>query len=98
MYLALPDGPGRFPQGFSCPVVLKKSTKGAHLSYTRLSRAMAFLSMNVLLDAHCTFCPICSLDCQLLQHLTRTGYNLRSHFTLHRNANPRSDPSYTNQV
>ena len=23
-YLALPDGSGRFPQGFSCPVVLKK--------------------------------------------------------------------------
>ena len=27
-YLALPDGPGRFPRDFSCPAVLGKSTKG----------------------------------------------------------------------
>ena len=27
-YLALPDGPGRFPRDFSCPAVLGRSTKG----------------------------------------------------------------------
>src|SRR5437870_3620986 len=27
-YLALPDGPGRFPQGFSCPAVLRSHWKG----------------------------------------------------------------------
>ena len=27
-YLALPDGPGRFPRDFSCPAVLGNSTKG----------------------------------------------------------------------
>ncbi len=27
-YLALPDGPGRFPRDFSCPAVLGKPTKG----------------------------------------------------------------------
>ena len=27
-YLALPDGPGRFPRDFSCPAVLGKSMKG----------------------------------------------------------------------
>ena len=27
-YLALPDGPGRFPQNFSCSAVLGKSAKG----------------------------------------------------------------------
>ena len=26
-YLALPDGPGRFPQGFSCPAVLRSHLK-----------------------------------------------------------------------
>ena len=26
-YLALPDGPGRFPQGFSCPAVLRSHWK-----------------------------------------------------------------------
>jgi hypothetical protein len=26
-YLALPDGPGRFPQGFSCPAVLRSHSK-----------------------------------------------------------------------
>ena len=26
-YLALPDGPGRFPQGFSCPAVLRNHWK-----------------------------------------------------------------------
>ena len=27
-YLALPDGPGRFPQGFTCPAVLRSHLKG----------------------------------------------------------------------
>src|ERR1700722_3612320 len=27
-YLALPDGPGRFPQGFTCPAVLRSRFKG----------------------------------------------------------------------
>src|SRR5476649_759474 len=26
-YLALPDGPGRFPQGFTCPAVLRSHLK-----------------------------------------------------------------------
>src|SRR5690349_3088019 len=26
-YLALPDGPGRFPQGFTCPAVLRSRLK-----------------------------------------------------------------------
>ena len=43
-YLALPDGPGRFPQGFSCPAVLRIPLEGFALSLTGLSPAMAGLS------------------------------------------------------
>ena len=44
-YLALPDGPGRFPQGFTCPAVLRSHFEGIiAFSYTGLSPSMAGLS------------------------------------------------------
>jgi hypothetical protein len=43
-YLALPDGPGGFPQGFSCPAVLRIPLESFTLSPTGLSPAMAGLS------------------------------------------------------
>ena len=43
-YLALPDGPGWFRQGFTCPALLGKSSRGHLLSITGLSPSMAQLS------------------------------------------------------
>ena len=43
-YLALPDGPGRFRQGFTCPALLGKSSRDHLLSITGLSPSMAQLS------------------------------------------------------
>lgn len=42
-YLALPDGPGRFRQGFTCPALLGILTRDYLLSFTRLSLSMAQL-------------------------------------------------------
>ena len=45
-YLALPDGPGRFAQDFSCPVLLGcQSQQGISFSITGLSPSTAGLSM-----------------------------------------------------
>lgn len=43
-YLALPDGPGGFRQGFTCPAVLGILTRDYLLSFKGLSPAMAQLS------------------------------------------------------
>ena len=43
-YLALPDGPGWFRQGFTCPALLGKSSRDYLLSITGLSPSMAQLS------------------------------------------------------
>ena len=43
-YLALPDGPGGFRQGFTCPALLGILTRGYLLSFKGLSPAMAQLS------------------------------------------------------
>ena len=43
-YLALPDGPGRFRQGFTCPALLGILSRDYLLSITRLSLSMAQLS------------------------------------------------------
>ena len=43
-YLALEDGPPRFPQGYSSPVVLRYRPMGRILSPTRLSRSLAGFS------------------------------------------------------
>src|SRR5437588_13098197 len=49
-YLALPDGPGRFPQGSTCPAVLRSHIESKMaFSYTGLSPSMAGLSRAVLL-------------------------------------------------
>src|SRR5438477_10641782 len=49
-YLALPDGPGRFPQGSTCPAVLRSQLEARMaFSYTGLSPSMAGLSRAVLL-------------------------------------------------
>jgi hypothetical protein len=44
-YLALEDGPPRFPQGFTCPVVLRISLGPRYISRTGLSPSMVSLSM-----------------------------------------------------
>ena len=43
-YLALPDGPGRFPQNFSCSVVLRILHKLYSCLYTGLSPSLVKLS------------------------------------------------------
>ena len=43
-YLALPDGPGGFRQGFTCPALLGILTEVYLLSFTRLSLSLAQLS------------------------------------------------------
>ena len=44
-YLALEDGPPRFPQGFTCPVVLRNSLGCGSISCTGLSPSMVSLSI-----------------------------------------------------
>ena len=39
-YLALPDGPGRFTQGFTCPALLRILLGIKFISCTRLSLSM----------------------------------------------------------
>ena len=43
-YLALPDGPGRFIQGFTCPVLLRIPLLITSITYTGLSPSMVLLS------------------------------------------------------
>ena len=43
-YLALPDGPGKFIQDFSCPALLRILLTNNNYTYTRLSLSMAYLS------------------------------------------------------
>ncbi len=43
-YLALPDGPGRFTQGYTCPALLRILLWLTLFAYTGLSPAMAALS------------------------------------------------------
>ena len=43
-YLALPDGPGKFMQGFTCPALLRIPLSITVITYTGLSPAMVLLS------------------------------------------------------
>ena len=43
-YLALPDGPGSFTQGFTCPVLLRIPLSITLFTYTGLSPSMVLLS------------------------------------------------------
>ena len=59
-YLALPDGPGRFRQGFTCPALLGCLKRGQLLSFKRLSLAMAQLSSCIhLIINFVTLCDNC---------------------------------------
>ena len=40
-YLALRDGPRRFPRDFTCPAVLRNPSRASHLSFTGLSPSLA---------------------------------------------------------
>ena len=44
-YLALPDGPGRFTQGFTCPALLRILLGNKIFSLTGLSPSMVVLSI-----------------------------------------------------
>ena len=48
-YLALPDGAGSFPQGFSGPVVLRNTAIVSWLTSTGLSPSLALLSRQLRL-------------------------------------------------
>ena len=54
-YLALRGGPRLFPQGFSCPVVLRILPGWLHASLTGLSPSLAGLPRAVLLDLKVTY-------------------------------------------
>ena len=43
-YLALPDGPGKFVQGFTCPALLRILLLITKITYTGLSPSMVLLS------------------------------------------------------
>ena len=43
-YLALPDGPGKFMQGFTCPALLRIPLSITVITYTGLSPSMVLLS------------------------------------------------------
>ena len=63
-YLALPDGPGRFRQGFTCPALLRILLRVHNISFTGLSPTMVYLSryfnyiMNFLLLTRSPTTPI----------------------------------------
>lgn len=64
-YLALPDGPGGFRQGFTCPAVLGILTRVYFLSIKGLSPSMAQLSSWIhLKNSFVTLCIICKLYCK----------------------------------
>ena len=61
-YLALPDGPGGFRQGFTCPALLGILTRDYLLSLKGLSPAMAQLPSCIqLINNFVTLCIICKL-------------------------------------
>ena len=49
-YLALEDGPPRFPQGFTCPAVLGNNSREKSISLTGLSPSMVVLSRSLQLS------------------------------------------------
>lgn len=51
-YLALPDGPGRFRQGFTCPALLRVPLCIMFLTHTGLSPSMARLSRRFRFGSH----------------------------------------------
>lgn len=51
-YLALPDGPGRFRQGFTCPALLRIPLCITSLTHTGLSPSMADLSRSFRFGLH----------------------------------------------
>ena len=62
-YLALPDGPGGFRQGFTCPAVLGCFEKDTLFSFKGLSPSMAKLSSLIQLTKYfVTFRIICKLS------------------------------------
>ena len=80
-YLALPDGPGGFRQGFSCPALLGILTRDYLISLKRLSRSMAQLPSCIqLLNNFVTLRIICNLYRKSLNLIrtTLTGYLVRT--------------------
>ena len=76
-YLALPDGPGGFRQGFSCPALLGILTRVSLISFKGLSPALAQLPSCIQLSIKFfTLCIICNLYRKSLYHIctTLTGY------------------------
>jgi hypothetical protein len=62
----LGDGPPRFRQGFSCPVVLRYQSRSTPVSSTGLSPSLADLPRS--LDYQCAIrCQLCRADCLALQ-------------------------------
>ena len=61
-YLALPDGPGGFRQGFTCPALLGILTRDCLISITGLSPSMAQLSSCIhLLNNFVTLWIFCKI-------------------------------------
>ena len=56
-YLALPDGPGGFTQGYTCPALLRVRTVRRHRTRTQLSCPTAELSRSFRLGAAKPICP-----------------------------------------
>ena len=78
-YLALPDGPGGFRQGFTCPAVLGSLTTDYSFSPKRLSLSMAqFPNCIRLTNNFVTVSTICNWQRKSLNPLntTLTGYHV----------------------
>ena len=77
MYLALDGGPPGFPQGSTCPVVLRKmDAKSPVLSVTGLSPALVGLSSAIHLRRGFVTLPDHQLDRKSIPFNTRTATEL----------------------
>ena len=73
-YLALPDGPGRFRQNFTCSVLLRILLDDKFISYTGLSPSMVVLSRFILLKRRfVTPCSLLRYELVVLQPLYDIG-------------------------
>ena len=81
-YLALPDGPGKFIQGFSCPALLRIPLSITSFTYTGLSPSMAPLIQRC--SAKMQFCnfPEDSSTLEAMSHYpvctTETTYDIHT--------------------
>ena len=82
-YLALEGGPSRFPQGFTCPVVLGNTIEevGYHFVYRTITFCGRTFQNTSTMVPICNF-PASLCTCQIMPHnptcTTHTGFNIQA--------------------